>query len=84
MNYANIKKGFHTTRESEHGIYFGNHNVAKQDDINSGGKQLLIDTNLYRKKEKLHKSIIFALEQLGENCKIGYPDFKVTVFDQGD
>ena len=31
MNYADIKKGFHTTSESEHGIYFSNHNVAKQD-----------------------------------------------------
>ena len=30
MNYADIKKGFHTTRESEHGIYFSNHNVARQ------------------------------------------------------
>lgn len=35
MNHANIKKGFHTTRESEHGIYFGNHNVAKQDRMTS-------------------------------------------------
>ena len=35
MNYANIKKGFHTTRESEHGTYFGNHNFAKQDRMTS-------------------------------------------------